>query len=318
MRSIGANSARCASARAHVQLVARGGEIDVEQVLPGPARDRPRLELGQVDAAQREHAQRLEERARLVRQREDDRRLVGHARSAAARRPMTRKRVMLSSKSWIDEASDVEAEHLAGARRGDRRGVLQPGVGDHLGAAGRVVGRDDLDAGQRPQEPLALRQRLRMRVHAAQRRRASRPAARAGGGRPAARPRRRSAARARAAGRSCGGCCRRSSSRSAGRRRPAVPRLDGVEHLLEAPARAPARASGVDPPGAPLAEGAGLALIRNLHRQVAPITYVRPQPRSQIDNLYSDYKQITICRLSDASVGSVTPRCAWYLPFLSL
>ena len=105
MRSIGANSARCASARRARHLVARGGQVDVEQVFPLAAGNRPRFELRQIDAAQREHAQRLEQRARLVRQREDDRRLVGDGVATAAARPMTRKRVMLSSKSWIDDAS---------------------------------------------------------------------------------------------------------------------------------------------------------------------------------------------------------------------
>ena len=107
VRSIGANSARCASARAQVQVVARRREVGVEQVFPRAAGNRPRLELRQIDAAQRKHAERLEQRARLVRQREHDRRLVGDRVADSGARPMTRKRVMLSSKSWIDEASGV-------------------------------------------------------------------------------------------------------------------------------------------------------------------------------------------------------------------
>src|SRR6266540_4020170 len=48
------------------QIVFRGCQIRVEQIFPFPAWNRTRLELGQIDAAQREHAQRLEQRARLV------------------------------------------------------------------------------------------------------------------------------------------------------------------------------------------------------------------------------------------------------------
>ena len=93
-----------ASAR---QIVARRREVDVEEIFPRAARHRPRLELGQIDAAQREHAQRLEQRARLVGQREHDRRLVVRLASTSGRLPMTRNRVMLCSKSWIDERSGV-------------------------------------------------------------------------------------------------------------------------------------------------------------------------------------------------------------------
>ena len=174
---------------------------------------------------------------------------------------------MLSSKSWIDEASGVRPNTSPARADAIAAASVELLVGHHLGAAGRVVGRDDLDARQRAQEPLALRQPLRMRVDALQAARASRPAAPAGGARPAAPPRRRSAARARAAGRSCGGCCRRSSSRSAATPYAGRPGLDGVEHLLEAPARHELRV-GVDAPRRRLAERARLSLIGNLHRRV--------------------------------------------------
>ena len=85
MRSIGANSARCASARAHARSSRAAARSSVEQVFPLAVRNRPRFELRQVDAAQREHAERLEQRARLVGQREHDRRLVG--RGARQRPP---------------------------------------------------------------------------------------------------------------------------------------------------------------------------------------------------------------------------------------
>ena len=47
------------------QVLPADRDVDVEQVLPRPAADRARLDLGQIDVAQREDAQRLEERARL-------------------------------------------------------------------------------------------------------------------------------------------------------------------------------------------------------------------------------------------------------------
>ena len=135
---------------------------------PRAARDRPRFELRQVDVAQREHAQRLEQRARLVGQREHDRRLVGA-------------RVRQRLPADDEEARDVVVEVLDRRRPATIRpktsparaeaiaaASVEPARRHHLGAAGGVVGRDDLDAGQRPQKPLALRQRLRVRVDAPQ------------------------------------------------------------------------------------------------------------------------------------------------------
>ena len=83
--SDGANSARCDERAAAAELVLPDGEVQVEQVFPGAA-GRPRFDLGDVDVAQREHAQRLEQRAGRVGQREDDRRLVdrrGRPRNSA-------------------------------------------------------------------------------------------------------------------------------------------------------------------------------------------------------------------------------------------
>ena len=167
----------------------------------------------------------------------------------------------LCSKSWMEDRSGVKPEHFAGPRRGDRRRIVHLLVGDHLGASRRVVGRDDLDAGERPQEPIALRQRLRMRIDAPHLLAASCRAAPADDERPAARPRRRSAGRARAAGRSCGGCCRQSSSRSAARRSPRAA-LDGVEDILER-AAGQRLGVGVDLQRRRLAEGSRFSLIRD-------------------------------------------------------
>ena len=65
----------------------------------------------------------------------------------------------------MPSASDSQVEDFSRARRRDRRGVLQLLVANHLRAAGRVVGRDDLDPLQARQKSFALRQPLRMRVH---------------------------------------------------------------------------------------------------------------------------------------------------------
>ena len=157
----------------------------------------------------------------------------------------------------------VEAEDLAGARRSDGRGVLERAVANQLGAAGRIVRRDDLDVRQRPQELLALRQRLRMRVDAAQR-----LAARA---RRASRQWSTSSSTSPTIDRSC------SASRSKLRwmlppiefstgRMPCVaaPDSDGGEHVLEA-REAMTSADDVELQRRGLAVGAGLALIRDSH-----------------------------------------------------
>ena len=136
--------------------------------------------------------------------------------SGSGSRAITMKRVMLSCEILDAGLEDVEPEDLRGARRRNRRGVAQAALPDQPRAAGRVVGRDHLDARQRSHVLLALRQRLGVREHPPDLGDRGARAARAGCGRPSAPSRRRSAARARAAGRSCDECCRRPSSRSAG------------------------------------------------------------------------------------------------------
>ena len=148
-------------------FIARRGEVHVEQVLPGAAGDRPRFELGEVDASQREDAQRLEQRSRLVRQREHDAGFVGDC-VADWMLPHHQESCDVVVEILYRRRERREAEDLARARRRDRRRVHQPSVGDHLGAAGGVVGGDDLDAGECPQESLALRKPLWMRVDALQ------------------------------------------------------------------------------------------------------------------------------------------------------
>src|SRR4051812_9921650 len=52
-------------------------DVRVEEVLPGKSTRGPRFELGEVDVAEREHAQCLEERPGSVVEREGERGLVG-------------------------------------------------------------------------------------------------------------------------------------------------------------------------------------------------------------------------------------------------
>ena len=190
-------------------------DVHVERVFPRPPAQRTRFELGQVDVAQREPRQRLEQRARLAVQGEDDGRLVGVRRSAASF-AITQNRVMLSAKSWIDSRSTARPKTSAARRDATAAASRRLSVPHHLRRAGRVVDGHDLDAAHLGQRLLDLRQRLRVRVDDADvLDRASR-GGRAGNGRRGAPPRRRSAARARRADRSCGGCCRRWSSPSAG------------------------------------------------------------------------------------------------------
>src|SRR5438093_1199401 len=242
-------------------LVARDAEVDVEEVFPRPARNRPRLELRQIDAAQREDAQRLEQRARLVRQREDDRRLVGDVPERRA--------------SDDEEAGDVvveilnrrgerdEAEHVARARGRDRGGVFQAGVGDHLRAARGVVRRDDLDVLQRPQEALARREPLRVRVDAAQAaERCARQRQQVMHDRQLDLRDDRQLVREQQVVVAVDAAADRVLERQDAVRGAAA--VDGVEDVFEAVARDQLRLV-IDPPRRRLAKGARLSLIRDLH-----------------------------------------------------
>ena len=60
---------------------------------------------------------------------------------------------------------DLETEDLRGAQRRHCAGIGALPFRDHLRATGGVVHRDDLDAGNPGEILLALRQRLRVRVH---------------------------------------------------------------------------------------------------------------------------------------------------------
>ena len=142
------------------EIVAARVDFDVEEILPGTAAHRTAFELGQVDVAQGEDAQRLEERARRARQREHDRRLVGVGRRNAADDREARDVVFEILNGFLQY---LEAEDLCGALRGESRRAFQLLLGHQLGAARRVV--HGFDGGAESlQIPFTLRERLRMRV----------------------------------------------------------------------------------------------------------------------------------------------------------
>ena len=176
------------------------------------------------------------------------------------------------------EARDVVVEVLDPRRRATSRpntsparaeaiaaGVLQPRVGHHLGAAGGVVGGDDLDAGQRAQEALALRQPLRVRVDAPQAvERGARQRQQMVDHRQLDLADDRQVVLEQQVVVAVDAAADRVLDRQDAVGRGAG--LDGVEHLVEAAAGDQPRV-GVDPPGRRFTEGAGFALIRDRHRK---------------------------------------------------
>ena len=79
------------------EIVATRVELDVEEILPGSAAHRTAFELGEIDVAQREDAERFEQRAGRARQREHDRRLVGIGRLSSLLRLISRSANTLSA-----------------------------------------------------------------------------------------------------------------------------------------------------------------------------------------------------------------------------
>ena len=142
--------------------------------------------------------------------------------------------------------------------------VELPVIHHHLGAAGGVVGGDDLDVGQRAQEALALRKALWMRIDAAQtpeRRAREREQVVHDGQLDLADDRQRALEQQVVVAVNAAADRVLDRQDAAGRRAG----LDRVEHFVEAPAGQELRVR-VNPPGGRLAEGARLALIRDLHR----------------------------------------------------
>ena len=175
-----------------------------------------------VDVAQREHAQRLEQRARRVRQGKDQRGLVGGAERLRVARDQQEPRDVVAV--VLDRRSAARSGRRS-PRRAPRRSPRCRSASDRE-SAGRCR-RCRRWRRSRRWAACAGTARTAPAPADASRRGGSAtarcPAARSDCGRPAARSRRRSADRARAAGRSCGGCCRRSSSRSAAGHATSVP-----------------------------------------------------------------------------------------------
>src|SRR5882672_10112928 len=147
-----------------LQIFAGCRDVEIEQVLPWTSGDRPRLELRQIDVAQREHTQRLEQRARRALEREDEARLVGRAERYALTGDRQEPRdvvvVILNA-----APQRLEAEERARSLGRNRRRVALLLVTHHLRAARRVVRRDGLDVLEAAQESRTLRKRLGMRQY---------------------------------------------------------------------------------------------------------------------------------------------------------
>ena len=128
----------------------------------------PALDLGQIDVAQREHGQRLEEHAGLFGESADDAGLelaVGARDDGLARQHEEARDVVGVVLDAIHE--NFEPVDLRGARACDGAHVAEVVRRDELRGAGGVVDgfASDAELGERP---LALRERLRVADHALQ------------------------------------------------------------------------------------------------------------------------------------------------------
>src|SRR5215207_1083459 len=140
-----------------LRVAGRGAQVEVEVILPGPAAQRAALDLDEVDAAPREGLQRVVERARAVRELEDERELVGLAFAGRLGREQDEARVVLAV-VFEPFAQDVAAVDFrrATARDGGARSVAAAQDGGD--APGGVVGGDAADVGARGEETFALRE----------------------------------------------------------------------------------------------------------------------------------------------------------------
>src|SRR5262245_36583716 len=145
------------------QLVSSRSQVRIEEIFPGPPRNRPRFELRQVDSTQRERTQRFEQCAGLVGQGEHNRSLIWYA---VVDRPAAddEKTCEIVVEILNGRGQRCQAEDLAGAGRSDRGSILETLVCHELGAAGRVVRSDDLHTSQSAKKSFALRQCLGMGI----------------------------------------------------------------------------------------------------------------------------------------------------------
>src|SRR5207245_2761280 len=130
----------------------------------GPAR-----ELGEVEPGLGERRERARQRPGTVRQLETQRgfrRDVGGRRRGLARHQQKAGLVVRLVFDPLRHHVETVAVRRERARHGAERRIAAPG--DLRRRTRRVVERDDLDARQLTQEPLALRQRYRVRQHPAQ------------------------------------------------------------------------------------------------------------------------------------------------------
>src|SRR5262245_56736997 len=106
------------------EIVTAYRKVDVKEVFPRTPANRTGLDLGEVNLAQREHRERLEQRTGLVGKREDHGRLVGlHVRVGRAAHEQEARDVV---GEILDlRLQDFKAEDVCRALGGDGRRILQ-------------------------------------------------------------------------------------------------------------------------------------------------------------------------------------------------
>ena len=146
-------------------------EIQIKEIFPGLAAQRPRFDLGQIEIAQRESAQRPEQRARQVARGENDSGLEAlcafryqRIASRASASPAERSACKFSRSSSIDFFRIFAAIDLRGIRGCNRAGVRESFFHHHLDAAGSVVKRRSFNLRILFEKPPALIQSDRMRI----------------------------------------------------------------------------------------------------------------------------------------------------------
>ncbi len=136
------------------------GEIQIKQIVPRRAGQRPRFDLGEVEIAQREDAQRFEQRAGLILQCEHDRRFGGTLRRDRLARQHHEARVirLVVFNAFLQ---NLHLVHFRRAPGSDGRVIASSAFFQHLYRARRVVHDLALNA-QASEVVLTLRQGLRM------------------------------------------------------------------------------------------------------------------------------------------------------------
>src|SRR5208282_6076746 len=141
-------------------------QVHKKYVFPRTPAQRPRLDLAQADVAQREHAERLEQRSRNILDAEGQRRLVRASwrpRLSSLDQKEARKVLLVILNPGLQNLSRI---HFGGAPAGDPRRVAQALGYDMLHASRGVVERHRFELGVRGKQVAALFERHGMREYA--------------------------------------------------------------------------------------------------------------------------------------------------------